>query len=322
MSWEVVGVGSAAATSALSIGVVAGLATVVCKVDVVAGRVVVVWSVVVGWGLLSDAWRVLGRCCAAEVEEMTKVVDDEALNLPIALMLEAEIVEEGEEVRGVWIDMVLVTDKLNGKLDDVVDEERDGEPDDELGADTLLTKPLREAEDGVDTGTLLAEPLVVGVLRDMVEEERVDEMADDAIEETPIVALETGVVVERGVEMVDDAIEETPVVALEAGVLVERGVEMADDAIEETPIVALAADVGDMESAKAGAIIVSPQARAAMELLRRSCMMTDGRMRCRKGGGVNRQDVYLIKEREKGRGFGSVLVRSDDLCVGEGHFIP
>ena len=31
---------------------------------------------------------------------------------------------------------------------------------------------------------------------------------------------------------------------------------------------------------------------------------------------------YLIKEREKGRGFGSVLFRSDEVCVGEGHFIP
>lgn len=83
-----------------------------------------------------------------------------------------------------------VDKKLDGRIDGVVDEERSGEVDDELDADTLFMELLDEVEDEVDTGTLLTGLLVMSVVLETAGVEEVDEIADDEIGVMPVVALE------------------------------------------------------------------------------------------------------------------------------------
>ena len=59
--------------------------------------------------------------------------------------------------------------------------------------------------------------------------------------------------------------------------------DIADDDVEKVLAALLKVDEVDTESAKAGAAIASPQARTAMELWRRVCMVNGELLQCNEG---------------------------------------
>ena len=126
-----------------------------------------------------------------------------------------------------------------------------GELEDEEDTSTLLTELLGDAEDEEGTSMLFTE------------------LPDPAGEgELDTGALLTGLLV---MDAAPDVV---------GG---ERADETADDGAEEPAAAELEEDVLGMGSARAGATMASPQARTAMELLRRVCMVIGGRLCCNEG---------------------------------------
>ena len=123
-----------------------------------------------------------------------------------------------------------------------------GEVEEEEDTSTLLPELLGDAEDEEDTSTLFTE------------------LPDPAGEgELDAGALLTGLLV---IDAAPDVVEG------------ESADEIADDGAEVPVAAELEEDELGMGSAKMGATMASPQARTAMELLRRVCMVIGGRLCC------------------------------------------